>query len=37
MFSSGEEEDAGGLSPAKDDDEAWRKQTRRTLMILIKD
>ena len=37
MFSSGEEEDAGGLSPAKDDDEAWRKQTRKPLMLFIKE
>ena len=29
MFLSGEEEDAGGLAPVKDDDEAWQKQTRK--------
>ena len=36
MFSSDEEEDTGGLSPVKDDDEAWRKQTRKALMLFIK-
>ena len=30
-------EDAGGLSPAKDDDEVWREQTRKTLMNSIKE
>ena len=37
MFPSDEEEDAGGLSPAKDDDEVWREQTRKTLMNSIKE
>ena len=37
MFLSGEEEDAGGLSPVKDDEEAWRKQTRKAFMFFIKD
>ena len=29
MFLPDEEEDAGGLSPVKDDDEVWRKQIRK--------
>ena len=37
MFPSDEEEDAGGLSPARDDDEVWREQTRKTLMNSIKE
>ena len=37
MFPSDEEENAGGLSPAKDDDEVWREQTRKTLMNSIKE
>ena len=31
MFSSDEEEDAGGLSPVKDGNEAWRKLARKEL------
>ena len=34
---SDKEEDAGGLTPAEDDDEAWREQTRKTLMNSIKE
>ena len=37
MFPSDEEEDAGGLAPTKDDDEVWREQPRRTLMISIEE
>ena len=37
MFLSGEEEYADGPAPVKDDDEAWRKQTRKALMNFIKD
>ena len=37
MFPSDEKEDAGGLAPAKDDDEVWREQTRKTLMDSIKE
>ncbi len=37
MFSSDEEEDADGLSPVKEDDKVWRKQTRKALMLFIKD
>ena len=34
MFSSDETEDAGGLTPAKDDNEVWRKQTLRIIKVL---
>lgn len=34
-FSSGEAEDAGGLTPAKDDNEAWRKICRKDCRILV--
>ena len=37
IFSSGEEEDEGGLSPVKDDDEVWRKYDRKTSMISVKE
>ena len=32
---SGEAEDAGGLTPAKDDNEAWRKAARKDCRILV--
>jgi len=34
MFSSDEAEDAGGLTPAKDDNKVWRKQTPRMIKVL---
>ena len=32
-----EAEDTGGLSPAKDDNEGWRKSGRKDCRILMKD
>ena len=34
-FVSGEAEDAGGLSPAKDNNEAWRRADRKDCRILV--
>ena len=34
MFSSDEAEDAGGLSPTKDDNKVWRKQAQRIIKVL---
>ena len=34
---SGEAEDAGGLTPVKDDNEAWRKSARKDCRILIEE
>ena len=34
MFLTAEAEDAGGLSPAKDDNEGWRKQTPQIMLFL---
>ena len=37
MFLPDEEEDAGGLSPVKDDDEVWLKTDRQDGQFLVKD
>lgn len=34
MFLTAEEEDAGGLAPAKDDNKGWRKQTPQIMLFL---
>ena len=37
MVLSGEAEDAGGLSPVKSDNEAWRKSDRKECLVLIEE
>jgi hypothetical protein len=37
MVLSGEAEDAGGLSPVKSDNEAWRKSDRKDCLALIEE
>ena len=32
---SAEAEDAGGLSPVKDDNEGWRKSDRKDCLVLM--
>ena len=36
VFPSGKAEDAGGLSPTKDDNVAWRKNGRKECTLLTK-